>query len=59
MHWKPKGWTLIGMLLLAVPGAMTVMKVAEAAQATGQSTIDTTQVQIRFIVRMGRWLTAV
>ena len=34
MHWKPKGWTLIGMLLLAVPGAMTVMKVAEAAQAT-------------------------
>ena len=44
MHWKPKGWTLIGMLLLAVPGAMTVMKVAEAAQATGQSSIDTTQV---------------
>jgi hypothetical protein len=43
MHWKPKGWTLIGMLLLAVPGAMTVMKVA-AAQATSPSTIDTTQV---------------
>src|ERR1700677_3415570 len=43
MHWKPKGWTLIGMLLLAVPGAMTVMKVAEAAQATPPSTIDTTQ----------------
>ncbi|WP_353064637.1 GDSL-type esterase/lipase family protein [Tunturibacter psychrotolerans] len=44
MHWKPKGWTLIGMLLLAIPGAMTVMKVAAAAQATTPSTIDTTQV---------------
>ncbi|MBB5327307.1 SGNH/GDSL hydrolase family protein [Tunturiibacter gelidoferens] len=44
MHWKPKGWTLIGMLLLAVPGAMTVMKVAAAAQATPPSTIGTTQV---------------
>jgi trimeric autotransporter adhesin len=44
MHWKPKGWTLIGMLLLAVPGAMTVMRVAEAAQAAGQSSIATTQV---------------
>ncbi|MBB5340696.1 SGNH/GDSL hydrolase family protein [Tunturiibacter gelidoferens] len=44
MHWKPKGWTLIGMLLLAVPGAMTVMKVAAAAQATTPSTIATTQV---------------
>src|SRR5277367_5243303 len=43
MHWKPKGWTLIGMLLLAVPGAMTVIKVA-AAQATSSSTIATTQV---------------
>ena len=30
MHWKPKGWTLIGMVLLAIPGAMTVMKVAAA-----------------------------
>lgn len=44
MHWKPKGWTLIGMLLLAAPGAMTVMKVAAAAQATTPSTIATTQV---------------
>jgi trimeric autotransporter adhesin len=44
MHWKPKGWTLIGMLLLAVPGAMTVMKVAAAAQATSGSAIATTQV---------------
>ena len=44
MHWKPKGWTLIGMLLLAVPGAMTAIKVAEAAQATGQNSIATTQV---------------
>ncbi len=33
MHWKPRGWTLIGMLLLAIPGAMTVMKVTAAAQA--------------------------
>ncbi|WP_433984366.1 hypothetical protein RBB78_05205 [Tunturiibacter empetritectus] len=44
MHWKPKGWTLIGMLLLAAPGAMTVMKVAAAAQATTPNTIATTQV---------------
>jgi len=44
MHWKPKGWTLIGMLLLAVPGAMTVMNVAAAAQVTTPSAIATTQV---------------
>ncbi|WP_353070054.1 hypothetical protein RBB75_07485 [Tunturibacter empetritectus] len=43
MHWKPKGWTLIGMLLLAAPGAMTVMKAAAAAQ-TAPSAIATTQV---------------
>jgi trimeric autotransporter adhesin len=43
MHWKPRGWTLIGMLLLAIPGAMTAMKVTAAAQASG-STIATTQV---------------
>ncbi len=42
MHWKPRGWTLIGMLLLALPGAMTVMKVTAAAQAG--SAIATTQV---------------
>src|SRR5271156_5576017 len=44
MHWKPRGWTLIGLLLLAIPGAMTVMKVAAAAQATSGSAIATTQV---------------
>jgi lysophospholipase L1-like esterase len=44
MHWKPRGWTLIGMLLLAVPGAMTVIKVALAAQAAAPSAIATTQV---------------
>ena len=44
MHWKPRGWTLIGMLLLAIPGAITVMKVTAAAQATSGSTIATTQV---------------
>jgi trimeric autotransporter adhesin len=43
MHWKPRGWTLIGMLL-AIPGAMTVMKVTAAAQATSESAIATTQV---------------
>jgi hypothetical protein len=41
MHWKLRGWTLIGMLLLAVPGAITVTKVTAAAQA---SAIATTQV---------------
>src|SRR6266403_2488645 len=44
MHWKPRGWTLIGMLLLAMPGAMTVMKVAAAAQAASGSAIATTPV---------------
>jgi trimeric autotransporter adhesin len=44
MHWKPRGWALIGMLLLAIPGAMTVMKVSAAAQATSGSAIATTQV---------------
>jgi trimeric autotransporter adhesin len=44
MHWKSRGWTLIGMLLLAIPGAMTVMKVTAAAQATSGSAIATTQV---------------
>jgi hypothetical protein len=44
MRWKPRGWTLIGMLLLVIPGAMTVMKVTAAAQATSGSAIATTQV---------------
>ena len=44
MHWKPKGWTLIGTLLLVIPGAMTVMKVTAAAQTTSASAIATTQV---------------
>jgi len=44
MHWKPRGWTLIGMLLLAIPGAMTVMKIPAAAQSTSGSAIATTQV---------------
>jgi hypothetical protein len=43
MHWKPRGWTLIGMLLLAIPGVMTVMKVAAIAQTTSGA-IATTQV---------------
>ena len=33
MHWKPRGWTLIGMLLMAIPGAMTVKIGAAMAQA--------------------------
>jgi trimeric autotransporter adhesin len=44
MHWKPRGWTLIGMVLLAIPGAMTVMKVAAAMQTVSTGTIATTQV---------------
>ncbi len=44
MHWKPRGWTLIGMLLLAVPGAMTVMKAGAMAQAASPSPIATAQV---------------
>ena len=44
MHWKPRGWMLIGMLLMAMPGAMTVMKMTAAAQATSGSGIATTQV---------------
>ncbi len=44
MHWKARGWTLIGMLLLVIPGAMTVMKVAAAMQTTSTGTIATTQI---------------
>jgi hypothetical protein len=44
MHWKSKGWTLIGMLLMAVPGAMTVMRVATAAQVASGDAIATTSV---------------
>src|SRR5882757_4187486 len=44
MDWKPRGWTLIGMLLLAMPEAMTVMKMTAAAQAASGNTIATTQV---------------
>jgi lysophospholipase L1-like esterase len=43
MHWN-RGWTLIGMLLLVIPGAMTVMKVTASAQATSGNAIATTQV---------------
>jgi len=42
MHCKPKGWTLIGMLLLAMSGVMTLMKVT--AQQPSESTPATTQV---------------
>jgi trimeric autotransporter adhesin len=44
MHWKPRGWTLIGLLLLTIPCAMTVMKMPAVAQTTSGSTIATTQV---------------
>ena len=44
MHWKPRGWTLIGTLLLIIPGAMTVMRVTAAAQASSGNGIATTQV---------------
>ena len=44
MHWKHRGWTLIGMLMLALPAAMSVMRVAAAAQSAAGSTIATTQV---------------
>jgi lysophospholipase L1-like esterase len=41
MHWKPRGWTLIGMLLLMLPGAVKVMTTSVSAQV---SQIATTQV---------------
>jgi trimeric autotransporter adhesin len=41
MHWKPRGWTLVGMVLLAIPG---VMKVAAAMQTASNGAIATTQV---------------
>jgi hypothetical protein len=44
MFGRLRGWTLIGMLLLAIPGAMTVMKVTAAAQSGSGSSIGTTQV---------------
>ncbi len=42
MYWKPRGWTLIGVLLLATPCWMTVMKPAAMAQTSGA--IATTQI---------------
>src|SRR6202000_904520 len=44
MHWKSRGWTLIGTLLLVIPGAMTVMRVTAAVQAVSGNGIATTQV---------------
>src|ERR1700739_4257553 len=44
MFGRLKGWTLIGMLLLAIPGAMTVMKVTAAAQSGSGSSIATARV---------------
>ncbi len=44
MHWKSRGWTLIGTLLLVIPGAMTVMRVTAAVQAASGNEIATTQV---------------
>jgi lysophospholipase L1-like esterase len=41
MHWKHRGWTLIGMLLLVLPGALRVMTVPVSAQV---SQIATTMV---------------
>ncbi|MGD0443021.1 MAG: SGNH/GDSL hydrolase family protein [Edaphobacter sp.] len=44
MHWKLRGWALIGVLLVVLPATMTMMKVAAAAQSTQGSAIATTQV---------------
>src|ERR1700679_764136 len=41
MHWKPRGWTLIGMLLLAIPGVVKIATLPVCAQV---SQITTTQV---------------
>jgi lysophospholipase L1-like esterase len=44
MHWKSKEWTLIGMLLLAIPAVTTGKVDAAMAQAGSSSVIATTQV---------------
>ena len=41
MHWKPRGWTLVGMLLLAIPGVVKLTTLSVSAQV---SQIATTQV---------------
>src|ERR1700733_10581389 len=41
MHWKPRGWTLVGMMLLAIPGVVKVTTLSVNAQV---SQIATTQV---------------
>jgi trimeric autotransporter adhesin len=41
MHWKPRGWTLVGILLLAIPGVVKIMTMPANAQV---SQIATTQV---------------
>ena len=44
MRWKSKSWTLIGVLLLAIPGVTTVMKATAAAQPTSGAAIAGTQI---------------
>ena len=54
MHWKARGWTLIGMLLLVIPGAMTLMKAAAAMQTASTEQLLRRRLQIRFSWAMGR-----
>src|ERR1700755_803108 len=42
MFWKPREWTLIGMLMVATPCMMTMMRLAAMAQTSGS--IATTQI---------------
>ncbi len=44
MHWKAKGWTLIGLLLLAVPAVVTGNVEAAMAQTGAPAAIAATQV---------------
>ena len=47
MHWRRKGWTLIGMLLVAFPAAMRLMTTPVCAQASQIATTTVTNTLYR------------
>lgn len=47
MHWKPRGWTLIGMVLLALPGAMRIAMMPVSAQVSQIATTTVTDTVYR------------
>ena len=47
MHWKPRGWTLIGMLLAVLPGVIRVTTIPVSAQVSQIATTTVTDTVYR------------